>query len=264
MILTRRAALNGVWLDEVDNRIAISGIEAGSGQESIAAVDAASGYGQRITGRRRSTLDVVIRFRIRAHGLTADGMEERSLVLEKVIAWAADGGVLTLNYKPDRRLNVVLAQIPAEGSLREFASEFSITLRAYTIPYWEQEAANTQTFGGDASSGSRTITVEGSAKTQADVVLANTSGMQINTATVTVGGQAMTFSGLGLNGGESLVIDHSDGLLRIRIRNGNAYRSAMAMRSGANDFMITPGQRSCSFSAQRACRMTVSWRARYL
>ena len=58
-----------------------------------------------------------------------------------------------------------------------------------------------------------------------------------------------------------------DGLLRIRIRSaGGAYRSVMALRSisSADDFRVKPGTHGCSYSAQRACRMTVSWRARYL
>ena len=37
MILNRRAALNGVWLDELDNRIVISGIEPGDGKDNITA-----------------------------------------------------------------------------------------------------------------------------------------------------------------------------------------------------------------------------------
>jgi hypothetical protein len=90
--------------------------------------------------------------------------------------------------------------------------------------------------------------------------------MTIQNATVSIGGKAMTFTNLGLGGSEALVIDHADGLLRIRIRSGSSYRSAMAMRTvtSANDFMIAPGSRDCSYSANRACRMTVSWRARYL
>lgn len=268
MILQRRVALNGAWLDEVDSRICISSIEPGDGRENISAVDAAAGYGQRITGNRRSTLDMVVKFRILNHGRQASGLQARAEVLEAVNAWAANGGYLTLNYKPNRRLSVILVQAPGEGSLWDQTKEFTMTFRAYGVPYWEQETANTATFGGSASSGSRTVAIEGSAKTQANVELANTSGMQINSATVTVGGYTMRFTGLGLNGGETLVIDHTaDGLLQIWIRqSGGGWRWASAKRTAdsANDFMVTPGNKTCSYSADRACRMTVSWRSRYL
>lgn len=264
MIMARRVALNGVWLDEIDSRIFISGVEPGDGKENITAVDSAAGYGQRITARWRQTMDIIIRFRMLEHGKNVTGLTERALLLERVNSWAQAGGYLTLNYKPNRRLNVVLAQPPGEGSLWDYTKEFSLTFRAYAIPYWEDENANSVTFGGASASGSRSVTIEGSAKTQCEVELANASGMTINSGRVVIGGNTMTFSGLGLGGNETLVIDHADGLVRIRIRNGGSYRSVMAARSGADDFKVTPGAHTCSFSADRACRMTVSWRNRYL
>ena len=267
MKLTRRVALNGKQLDNVDDRIVISSVEPGDGRENITAVDAASGYGQRVTGNRRSTLDMVVKFRIQEHGRNKDGLQSRAEVLEKVNAWAAAGGVLTVNYKPERRLNVILAQAPGEGSLWDYTKEYTMTFRAYAIPYWEQENAQSVVIGGSASSGSGTAAIDGSAKTQCNAELYNNSGKEINTAEVIIGSHKMSFAGLTLAGGESLVIDHSSGLVRIRIRGTNGkYRSAMAMRStsSANDFMVSPGNNSCSFTAQRACRLTVSWRARYL
>lgn len=268
MKLTRRVALNGKWLDNVDDRIVISSVEPADGRESITAVDAASGYGQRVTGNRRSTLDMVVKFRILEHGHTKGGLQGRAEVLEKVNAWAADGGVLTVNYKPERRLNVILAQAPGEGSLWDYTKEFTITFRAYAIPYWEQETANSLVIGGSTASGNGTAVIDGSAKTQVNAQLYNNSGKEINTATVKVGSNTMEFSALAMAGGETLVIDHTgNGLVRIRIRStSGGYRSAMAARStsSANDFMVSPGNAACSYTAQRACRLTVSWRARYL
>jgi len=268
MQLKRRVALGGVQLDEVDSRIVISSVEPGDGKENFTAVDAAAGFGQRVTGYRRQTVDMVVKFRIHERGKTTSAQQERAEVLEKVNAWAAPGGVLTVNYKPGRRLNVVLVQAPGEGSLWDYTKEFQMTFRAYAIPYWEQETAQTAAFGGNTAGGSGNITVEGSAETQVNVELANTSGMAINNATVTVGGKTMSFTGIGLGANEALVIDHTDeGLLRIRIRSaGGTYRSAMALRSvsSADDFRTKPGTYGASYSAQRACRMTVSWRARYL
>lgn len=266
MILQRRIALNGIWLDELDNRIVISGIEPGEGKDNINATDAASGYGQRITGERRSTLDIVVRFRIYEHGKNEAGMTARAQLLENINAWARPGGILTVNYKPNRRLSVVLAQAPGEGSLWDYTKEFALTFRAYAIPYWEDEIMNTAEVGGSTATDSGSFLVEGSADTQADVVLENMSGAQIKGCTVAVGGKTMSFGGLTLAADEALVIDHADGLVRIRVRNGEEYRSVMALREGtsANDFMISPGACDISYTAQRACRMTVGWRNRYL
>lgn len=265
MVLQRRVALNGVWLDEIDSRIVISGIEPGDGRENITAVDAASGFGQRITGQRRSTLDLVVRFRIYEHGKTELGMTERATLLEKINAWAAPGGVLTVNYKPGRRLNVILAQAPGEGSLWDYTKEFQLAFRAHSVPYWEDKTESTVQIGGNLAAEDGAFTTEGSAETQADVLLENMSGAICKGCIVAVGGKTMTFSALTLGANEALVIDHKDGLVRIRVRDaGGGYSSAMALREGANDFLVAPGAHAISYSAQRACRMTVNWRNRYL
>ena len=268
MQLNRRVALNGIWLDELDYRIVISGVEPSDGKENISAVDAAAGFGQRITSNRRSTLDIVVRFRLLERGRTPEGMQARAELLEKVNTWAAGGGWLTVNYKPDRRLRVILAQAPGEGGMWDFSKEFTLTFRAYGIPYWEKETPVSQTTAGNYMSGSGVLSVEGSAKTQANVELRNMSGMNVASASMTIAGKTMTFSGLGLGANETLVVDHSDdGLVRIRIRTaGGSYRSAMALRSAdsADDYVISPGQSSFSYTSQRSCRMTVSWRARFL
>lgn len=265
MIMARRVALNGVQLDEVDERIVISAVEPGEANENITSTESAAGYGSRITSGRRGMLDIIVRFRILENGRTEAGMAARAAVLEAVNAWARAGGIMTVNYKPNRRLNVTMEKPATEGSsLWDFSQEYTLAFRAYAIPYWEDENASTVTFGGSSASGSRYITLEGSAKTTCDAEIVNTSGMTINSMTVRVGGNTMTFRSLGLGGSEALVIDHVDGLVRIRIRNGSSYRSAMAARTGANDFMSPPGSQYCAYSADRAVRMTVSWRSRYL
>ena len=265
MILNRRVALNGVWLDELDRRIVISEIDPADGKETIADTDTAAGYGARITMNRRRTLDVVIRFKMLEHGKSVSGLEERSRLLETINAWAAPGGVLEVNYKPNRRLNVTLVQAPGEGSLWDYTKEFSITFRAYEIPFWEALNATSIQIGKVGSSGTDSITIDGSAKPQCDVVLENRSGSNIDRCSIRIGNHTMSFTSLGLGGSEALVIDHNAGLLRIRIRSSSGnYRSALSKRSGANDFMPNPGTNTCSFTADRACLMTVSWRARFL
>lgn len=266
MKLKRRIALHGEWMDELDERIVVSSIEPGDGKETISATETAAGFGQRITRKTRSTVDVVVKFRIFEHGKSVAGMQERSELLEKVIAWAAPGGVLLLNYRPNRRLNVVLAQAPGEGSLWDYTREFQLTFRAYTIPYWEDREANKETFGGSDAQKAKNVNLEGSAKTQFHVYLKNTSGQKINNVSMLkIGDNTMSFTQLGLMGNETLVVDHSNGLVRIRIQDtGGNYRSAMKYRTGANDFTAEPGTVYCGYKAERACEMTVTWRARYL
>ena len=266
MQLTRRVALNGQQLDAVDSRIVISSVEPQDGRENITAADTAAGFGQRITGRRRSTLDIIVKFRILEKGHSVAGETNRALVLEKVNAWAAAGGVLTTNYKAGRQLNVVLAQAPGEGSLWDYTHEYQITFRAYAVPYWEDSTESTQVIGTDDDSGSESFTVGGSAEAQIDAEIENTSGTTLTSVTLNVSGKFMYFTGLAVADGEKLVIDHVNGLIRIRTTSGTSYADAMAYRTAASvdDLTAAPGARACVYSADQDCTVTVKWRNRYL
>ena len=260
MILKRRVALNGVQLDELDERILISGIDENAGKETVSAVSSAFGPGQRVTNMRRDTLDVVVKF---AMNIKNGDMAARSALLETVNAWAAQGGWLTLGHRPGRRINVVLAQAPGAGDMFAWTNEFTLTFRAYSVPYWE-DTAEVKVTSGTSSAGSATIAVPGSAKTVANVSLRNMSGMVINSLDLNIGGKAMSFTGLGLGANATLTIDHvqTDRLFYFRARIGSA--SVMSKRTGADDFVLSPGNNSISFSADRAVKVTVSVRGRYL
>ena len=262
MILKRRVALNGVQLDELDERIIITGIDEAAGKDNITAVASINGAGQRVVKKRRDTLDVTVKF---AMAIKNDDMEGRALLLEAVNAWAAKGGWLTVNYRPDRRLGVVLAQAPGGGDQFNWANEYTLVFRAYAVPYWEDAAPATAT-SGTAASGSMQITVPGSAETVADVIVANKSGAAIAKVELTIGGKYMKFETTGtlMSGGQSLLVDHPQTVNQIYLRALVNGASVLKYRTGANDFSVQPGNAAISFSASRAVQVTVSVRGRYL
>ena len=245
MQLAHRVALNDAQLDDIDSRIVISGIQEAAGKEQIQAAGFGARDGQRITQRRRDTLDVVVKFKI---DLYKRQMAAREEILEAVNAWAMAGGWLTVNYKPDRRLRVKCVQPATVGDPWAWTGEYSITFRAYGVPYWQDVNAGSVTFRGNAG----TLTVNGTAKTAAECEFGNTSGGTINAVTITCGASKMIFGSLGLQSGEVLVIDHNtEGLLRIRIRGVTGpYRSAMAARTAGSDdeLWVNPGAVACSYS----------------
>lgn len=272
MILRHRVALNGAQLDEVDDRIVIQGITEEAGKDQLSAVSVWGGSGSRLTGGHRDSIDIKITFALR---IKPSDMPARSELFDKVNAWAAKahrlrgGAWMTVNYKENRRLFVILAQAPGAGDQKNWAGNYELTFRAYGVPYWQEiEPDGVISLTEATASGSGRTKVAGSAQTQADVTLANVSGMQINTVTVKVGGNTMKFASLGLKAKESLVIDHrEDGVLRLRILAADgAYRSCMSARSAssADDFTVMPGTVSASFSADRACRMTVRMPGRFV
>lgn len=272
MLTLHRAALNGAQLDEIDERVVVQGVSEEAGKDQLSSVTVWGGSGSRLTGGHRDSLDVRIRFGLL---IKKDDMAGRSELFEAVNAWAAKalrqrgGAWLTVNYKQNRRLRVVLAQAPGAGDQKDWAATYEIVFRAYGVPYWQEEEPEAVIGPTEAAAaGSGRAKVTGSAETAADVTLANVSGMTINTVTVKVAGKSMKFSSLGLKAKESLVIDHrEDGVLRLRILDaGGEWRSCMASRSAgsADDLTALPGTVSASFTADRACRMTVRIPGRYL
>lgn len=263
MKLRHRVSLNDNQLDELDERIIVLGVNDGAGRETLNAVSRFGGIGQRITTRHRDTLDIVVSFGLR---IKARDMAARSELLEKVNAWAMGGGWLKVNYKPDRRIYVTCAQLPAAGDLADWETEFSITFRAYGVPYWQQETP-AQININSTRSASHQMEVPGTAPTVMNLTFRNLSGMEIASFTITTGKSRFTLDNLGLMADETLAVEHTvDGLVRIGIYStAGAWRSVLGRRTAdsSDDLTVSPGTMQWSMSAQRAGRLTISCYGRY-
>lgn len=260
MVLKRRAALGGVQLDSLDSRIIITGIDEAAGKETITAVSTGAGPGQRVTLRKRETLDVTVRFAMK---IKNSSMSARSTLLDTVNAWAGPGGWLTLGHRDGKRLNVLLAQAPGGGDQYQWTNDYTILFRAYGVPYWEDSTETTQTLSsGSVQSGF--ITVPGNTETVGEVTVKNISGSTISTVNVQMGSSLMTFGSLSLANGSSLVIDHihTADLYCVRAKIGST--SVLGKRSGADDFYVNPGTQGISVSASGSVQATYSVRGRYL
>ena len=244
MKLTRRAALNGVQLDEIDSRILIQGIEPAAGKDQVNAASLWGGVGSRVTGEHRDSLDIVVKFSL---DIKRGQYQERSAIFEKVMAWAEKGGWLTISPKPDRRIRVFCAQKPAEGDPLEWTNRYSITFRACGVPYWQQETASQLRIAGE-NSFTRSFGVGGTRETVMEATFKNTSGGRVDRFDLTCGGSHIYLRSLALANGETLQIDHEDTgkqcVLRIRIQGTNgAWRSALDKRTAdsTDDLTVRPG-----------------------
>ena len=261
MQLMRRAALDGVQLDELDPAILIQGVEPGAGRDTIGTASRWDGVGSRVTGRHRDSLDVTVKFSL---DIKKNRMEARSFVLERIAAWASAGGWLTLSSKPNRRLRVVAGQLPGEGDPLDWTSRFSLTLRAYGVPYWQDDIP---TLGAIATaSGNTSLRVPGSMDTPLDVRFTNSGESAVSALDITAGDSVFHLTSLGLLAGETLEIDHPDdgnrSWLRIRICSAaGVYRSALSARTPASsdDLILSPGLRTVTVQATGTGTPAGSW-----
>ena len=266
MILKRRVSLNNAQLDELDDRIIITGIDEAAGKASISASGTANNDGQRITQIRRDTLDVTIKFSL---NIKNDNMAARSALLERINLWATGGGWLRIGHKPDRMLLVTLAQAPGAGDMFNWTNEFSIVFRAYSVPFWESES-QTIVNSGVAASGGLWMSVPGNTRTVLKLNAENRSGAVINNIRIVTvqNGQAnaIQFSGLDLRGGQTLTIDYNQtqSLFVVRNRIGNTSVMSKKTAGSADEFVVSPGTLNVQWSADRAIMMQAVCRGRYL
>lgn len=234
MILSKRIALGGIQLDQVNSAIVIRSIDPGVPKESIGAVDMMGGFGQRVTNQHWETLEVSVTYAI---DIPKKQMADRRAVFDAVNRWALAKGWLTVNWMTGKRMWVDKVVIPGSGDLWNWTDDFTIVFRAYAVPFWTDDTA-TETTG-------ESITVPGNVETVCDAEITNGSGSTIDTLSVGVGDSSMSFTNLGLADGERLVIGHGDdGMLYIRIYTGASYyRRVMDKRTGgsSDDLYVKPG-----------------------
>ena len=257
MILSKRVALGGVQLDELHDAIVIRSIDPGVTKESVSAVTRMGGFGQRMTGQHWDTLEVSVSYAI---DIPKREMALRRQIFDAVNAWALKKGWLTVNWLENRRFYVDKVVLPGSGDMWAWTDEFTITFRAYNVPFW-QDALPAQVSSGTAASGSVTVQVGGNVQSVLDVTFQNRSGMTINNFWVQANGNRITLSSLGLGGSSALTINHgTDGLLRIKIGSTSVYQKY----TGADDLFVNPGNVGVTFAADRAGTLTVQSYGRWV
>ena len=266
MILKRRVSLGGKQLDEIDDRIIITGIDEAAGKDSVSASGMSAANGQRITNKKRDTLDVTVKF---ALNIKNTNMAARSELLEAVNAWAAGGGWLRVGHRPGRRLLVTLVQAPGAGDMFNWTNEFSMVFRAYSVPYWMDNSETTMT-GSVTAGGIIYMTVPGSAYTVLDISVENRSGKSFNNliikAVTSPKTLTMQYANLALGGSQTLTISHLHTQELFVIQNKIGSTSVLKARTpaSADDFVVSPGNLNVQWAADRAVRVTVKCRGRYL
>lgn len=257
MQLTRRAALGGVELDEIDESVVIREIDPGTPPETVSTAERMGGSGSRVTGAHFGTLEIVITFGI---DLPKTMLAERRRVYDECVKWARRLGWLTISTMPDRRAWVEKATVVSPGEMWDWTKDFTITFRCFSVPFWQDVTPVTAGLAS-VSNGTVTLEVPGTAETVLDVTLKNISGQNIANIAVGANGNTITLNGVNLGANQTLTINHTnDGLLRIRKGNTSVY----SLYTGADDLYVKPGTVNVSVVGNRAMQATVSCCGRWV
>ena len=257
MNLSRQISLNGEPLTGVHPSIVIRNIDPGVARENVQSAIRMGGYGQRITAANWEPREVTVTYAI---DIPKKKLADRRAVFDKVCEWARQKGWLTVNFMPLRRLYVDRTEITTMGDPFEWLTEFTITFKAYNVPFWQDEVPVTATFTS-VSSGDKSITVRGNAPGVLDVSFKNTSGSACANVAFTVGSSTLTFTGINLANNATLEITHgTDGLLRAMVGTTSVYSSM----TGGDDLYTKPGANTLTLSASKSGTLTLTSYGRYV
>ena len=261
MILSRRAALNGVQLDELYGRIVIRGIELGATEESVDTVSMLGGAGQRILRTHAETMTVTVKW---AMDVPKDDLITRRRIYEDVCKWARQKGWLTVSYMPERKLYVDKVKFSG-AELFKWTDEYEITFTAYSVPFW-QDVFPVSVEKTNVSSTTFNMVIPGQEQTVAEVDFINTSTEALTSFSIAIGGSTISLTGLLIVQNIHLIIDHTEtGILRIYGWDGVNAVSGYSLRTAgsADDLYVDPGTAGVALIADKAGTLKVSVRGRY-
>jgi len=263
MILSKRVALGGDYLDELDDSIVIRSVDPGVAHESTGTVNRMGGWGSRLTNQHWESRDVTVSFAI---DIPKREMARRREVFDAVVAWANRKGWLTTNQMEGKRIWVDKTVIPGGGDMWNWTSEYAITFRTFGVPFWQTkesvEARKDQT-----SKGSLTIEVGGTAPSTLDVTVENISGAENTNIKIWVGSEDKTleFKGAKLTASEKLVLEHgTDGRLKVYADKNGTKRNLYSLLRGLDDTYVDPGTVEVGVVSTRAVNLIVLSNARWL
>ena len=256
MILSRRASLGGVQLDEIHPAIVIKSTDPGVPNETVTTTERMGGFGQRQTGQHWNTLEARVVFGI---DLYKRDLAARDEVFDLVMAWAKAKRWLEFTHMPGKRLYVDKIVYPGRGDLWNWTAEYPIIFRANNVPFWQQKEPNKVV--KNISTGSVNIEVGGTAPSVLDITFRNISGKTIPNFSVKAGKNRIDLKGVNLGGTETLKISHgTDGILRIKAGSRDVY----GLYTGADDLFVEPGNVTVNVEAVRAGELTVTSYGRYV
>lgn len=213
--------------------------------------------GAALVSNKRTRLTVSLGFVLR----NIFDLAARDFALEQVNAWAQDG-ILQLNTKPDRQLQMVITKRAAMGEIRDYNAVYTIECAAIACPYWQDAIESQSTATG--ASGTITLNPSGTVDRLPLAFTVTPSSAALTSFTIGVGGKQMQFSGFSLPAGQELKLYYDAQMLQWITLNGVSSLAARS-RASADHLFVAPRQNNqITFTANTAANVRVSARGLYL
>lgn len=220
-------ALNGEELHSIDPAIILHGAQEDAPRWNIATAPHGDHSGMFVTGFEKQYREITVKFAI----CERRDLDRRMQILMAVNQWAANGGNLSLSYRPGQILRVVCRQLPAIGNITAWTDDYQIVFAAYSIPFWESTARTAATVAA-GTSGNAILKLTSTAESKLCVEAVNASGGTLTGLTVTGNGGHIELSGANIASGETVRIFYDQNDIQvIRAESGGTARSLLAYRT---------------------------------
>ena len=181
----------------------------------------------------------------------------RKMAVEAANAWARNG-YIEVSSKPDQRLFVVCCQHAEVNEETNPNEMFSLVFETIECPYWED--VRPTLLGFSAKISRESILAPGTMGAVADVSVVPRVG-RLNELSIKFGYVCMSFSGLGVDAGESLVIGHDENM-NLCIKAGEVSKWACCNGASDDGFSACSGETVVDFRANTLCDVVFSLRGR--
>ena len=241
-------ALNGVLLSSLHARVCVLDIREQAPKVHHTALTLYPEGRQQLLSRRES-LTVQVLFSVHD-----EKPELRTRALQRICAWAAGGGVLTATSHPDQQLTVVCTALPAVTA-EDWTETCTLTFQTTRCPYWE-DAAESTAYGSEIL----TLYLPGTAESApVNALILNADDTPITRITLRAGSTAMTFEGIHLPAGRMLLLNQTDGPLRVEA-DGESILHCRTAES--DDMLLLPCGKSSTVYATADGDVSASFSAR--
>lgn len=211
--------------------------------------------GQRAPMIRRRSLRVTLAAQIHE----VYDLARRSQAQENIAAWA-QGQLLTVSYRPGRRLRVKLTKAPSIGKARDYTQEITAEWTAFEVPYWEDEIERIYR-GTNGASGTVSLWQAGSKAAPVDAEIIPAAAL--SALTLTCGGESLVFSfAAPVAAGTVIRIGHT-GEDWLTAAAGESSILTSLQPQSADILTAQPGHNEATWTADASCEVTLRTRGRY-
>lgn len=237
------AALGGVAFLSLADELLLTDIVEDPVQMDTQTAQRASGEGMLRTVNRRKSLSVKLVYQIRTQNV-----ERRAAVRDLVAEWAANGGVLTVNTRPGKQLQVVCDTAPEQGSSGKWTDDLEIVLTAYAVPYWEdaEKVSISVTTAWNESRGeyyyANVIHPTGNVSAPLEFTMLYTGTETLNRLKIICGSKAIEFTNMGVTRMNIVQITHDANGLFKAYKGANVSLLPMRTPESEDELFVEPGR----------------------